>query len=103
VSGHEPILEVARLRIRPGREAEFEKAFAQAKPIIMASPGFLGVELRRGVEETGRYLLLVRWATLTDHTVGFREGPDYPRWRALLHHFYDPMPEVEHYTEVWFE
>ena len=103
MSGHEPVLEVARLRIRPGQEAEFEKAFGQAKPIITASPGFLGVELRRSVEEPGRYLLLVRWATLTDHTVGFREGQDYPRWRSLLHHFYDPMPEVEHYTEVWFQ
>jgi heme-degrading monooxygenase HmoA len=103
VSGHEPVLEVARLHIRPGQEADFEKAFAQAKPIISASPGFLGVELQRGVEEPGRYLLLVRWATLADHTVGFREGQDYPRWRALLHHFYDLMPDVEHYTEVWFE
>jgi len=49
---------------------------------------------------TSRYLLLVRWATLADHTVGFREGPDYPRWRALLHGFYDPFPEVEHYEEI---
>jgi heme-degrading monooxygenase HmoA len=103
VSAHEPVLEVARLRVRPGQDAEFEKAFAQAKPIITSSPGFLNVELQRSVEQPGTYLLLVRWATLTDHTVGFREGPDYPRWRELLHHFYDPMPDVEHYTEVWFE
>jgi heme-degrading monooxygenase HmoA len=94
------ILEVVRLDVRPGREAEFERAFAEARAIIEGSPGFLGVELRRGVENTSRYVLLVRWATLADHTVGFRQGPDYPRWKALLHHFYDPFPEVEHYSEV---
>jgi heme-degrading monooxygenase HmoA len=91
------VLELARLDVRPGREAEFEQAFAEARKIISASPGFLGLELRRCVEHTSRYVLLVRWATLADHTVGFRQGPDYPQWKALLHHFYDPFPEVEHY------
>lgn len=97
-----PVLEVATLHVVPGRGAEFEAAFAQARTIIAASPGFLGLELRKCVEEADRYLLLVRWATLADHTVGFRQGADYPRWKALLHHFYDPFPEVVHYTEVRF-
>jgi heme-degrading monooxygenase HmoA len=52
----EPVLEVARLDVRPGREADFEGAFAQARPLIAASPGFLGVELRRCVEAGNRYL-----------------------------------------------
>jgi heme-degrading monooxygenase HmoA len=94
------ILEAVRLDVHAGREAEFESAFTRARAIIAASPGFQGVELRRCVEHPSRYLLLVRWATLADHTVGFRQGPDYPRWRALLHHFYDPFPEVEHYEEI---
>lgn len=98
----EPVLEVARLDVKPGQEAEFERAFAQARTIPAATPGFVDLELRHCVERPNRYLLLIRWATLADHTVGFRQGPDYPRWRALLHHFYDPFPEVEHYTEVRF-
>jgi heme-degrading monooxygenase HmoA len=98
----EPVLEVARLDVRAGREAEFERAFAEARSIIAASPGCLGVELRHCVEQANRYLLLVRWASVADHTVGFRQGAAYPRWKALLHHFYDPFPDVEHYTEVRF-
>ncbi|APU14621.1 MULTISPECIES: antibiotic biosynthesis monooxygenase family protein [Actinoalloteichus] len=94
------ILEAATLDVIPDREAEFELAFAQARPLISASPGFLGLDLSRCLEQPGRYLLLVRWATLEDHTVGFRQGPDYPRWRELLHHFYDPFPTVEHYASV---
>jgi heme-degrading monooxygenase HmoA len=96
----EPVLEVAVLPVRPGQAAGFEAAFAEAKAIISAQEGFLGLELRRCVERPDRYVLLVRWRTRADHEVGFRQGPDYPRWKALLHHFYDPFPEVEHYTEV---
>ncbi|MHA6844950.1 hypothetical protein [Ralstonia syzygii] len=34
------------------------------------------------------------------HLIGFRQSAPYQRWRALLHHFYDPMPEVLHHTPV---
>jgi heme-degrading monooxygenase HmoA len=95
-----PVLEVARLDVRPGQEADFQAAFAQARTSIRAVPGFIDLELRRCLETRNRYLLLVRWETLEDHTVGFRQGPEYPRWKELLHHFYDPFPEVEHYETV---
>lgn len=94
------ILEVADLNVRPGQHAEFERAFGQAKGIIAAMPGFLGLELQRCVETPGRYLLLVRWRTLEDHTEGFRASPGYQDWKALLHHFYDPFPTVEHHELV---
>jgi heme-degrading monooxygenase HmoA len=42
--------------------------------------------------------LLVWWNRLEDHTVGFRGSPEYQEWKRLLHHFYDPFPEVEHYA-----
>ncbi|GAA1290614.1 antibiotic biosynthesis monooxygenase [Saccharothrix xinjiangensis] len=94
------ILEVAQLAVRPGLEADFEEAFAEARTVIARSPGFVSLELQRSVEHTSRYLLLVRWERLEDHTTGFRQGPLYPRWQALLHHFYDPFPSVEHYRAV---
>ncbi|MEV1115730.1 antibiotic biosynthesis monooxygenase [Actinosynnema sp. NPDC049800] len=94
------ILEVAALDVRPGLEADFEQAFDQAREVIAQSPGFVSVDLRRSVEHPSRYLLLVRWERLEDHTVGFRQGPLYPRWKALLHHFYDPFPTVEHYRAL---
>jgi len=57
-------------------------------------------ELRRCVEAPNRYLLLVRWRKLEDHTVGFRKSARYEEWKKLLHHFYDPFPTVEHYEAV---
>jgi heme-degrading monooxygenase HmoA len=91
------IREVARLDVKPGQADDFLAAFAEARPLIEATPGFLGLDLERCVEEPDRFLLLVRWDTLEDHTVGFRGSDRYVRWRELLHHFYDPFPIVEHY------
>lgn len=94
------VLEVAILNVRRGQGEGFEAAFREAQAIIAASPGYQRNELRRCVETPDRYLLLVWWNTLESHTEGFRGSPAYQRWRKLLHHFYDPFPEVEHYVRV---
>ena len=94
------VLEVAILEVRTGRGAEFEAAFAEAQAILAASPGYQRHELRRCVESAQRYLLLVWWRDLESHTQGFRGSSGYPRWKALLHPFYDPFPTVEHYLPV---
>ena len=94
------ILEAALLDVKPGMEAEFEAAFRQASPIIAGSRGYIRHELQRRLEAPGRYLLLVQWETLEDHTIGFRGSPAYQEWKRLLHHFYDPFPTVEHFEAV---
>jgi len=91
------VLEHAVLDVLPGQEGAFEEAFAEAKVIIAASPGFRSLRLLRCLEGPNRYLFLVEWETLEDHTEGFRGSAAYQQWRGLLHHFYDPFPVVEHY------
>jgi heme-degrading monooxygenase HmoA len=91
------ILEAAILDIGRGTCDDFEAAFREASPIIASMPGYISHELRRCMEKPRRYILLVRWQTLEAHMVGFRQSAEYQRWRALLHHFYDPFPTVEHY------
>lgn len=95
-----PILEVAVLSVRAGQAAAFEAAFREACAILAASPGYLSHELRRCIEVENRYILLVRWRSLADHTQGFRGSAAYQDWKRLLHHFYDPFPTVEHYVAV---
>ena len=94
------ILEHALLDVVPGREAAFERAFEEARPLIAATPGFRSLRLERCVERPAQYLLLVEWDRLEDHTEGFRGSARYDEWRQLLHHFYDPFPLVEHYSTV---
>ena len=93
------VLEAAILNVISGEEAAFEEALRTARPLIAATPGFVGIEVRRCMETANRYLLLVRWETLEAHTVGFRGSDRFPRWRELLHHFYDPAPLVQHYGD----
>ena len=93
------IIEHALLQVRAGEEAAFEAALAQAKPLIAASPGFRGIEVRPAAEEPGLYLLLVRWDSIADHREGFRKSERYEQWRALLHRFYDPMQSVDYFED----
>jgi len=93
------IIESAVLSIKPGQAPAFEAALKKALPLIQATPGFLGIEVRPCIENPDQYLLLVRWEGLEDHTIGFRESNRYPRWREALHHFYDPMPAVLHFHD----
>lgn len=97
------ILEVAVLPVRPGQERDFEAAFSTAQNIIAGMPGYIRHDLQKCIETPHQYLLLVEWATLEDHTQGFRGSAAYQDWKALLHHFYDPFPIVEHYDKVLAE
>ena len=94
------ILEVAILDVKPGQEASFEEAFSQAQKIIVSMNGYVSHQLQKCLENSSRYVLLVNWETLEDHTVGFRGSKEYLDWKARLHHFYDPFPVVEHYQSV---
>ncbi len=92
------ILEHAILSVREGSGDAFQTAMREALPLIEATPGFIKLEIRKCLETENRYLLLVWWERLEDHVEGFRGSDRYQRWRALLHHFYDPFPLVEHYS-----
>ena len=94
------VMEVAILDVKPGQSQEFETAFGQAQTIISSMKGYVSHQLQKCLEKPSRYILLVNWQTLEDHTKGFRGSAAYQEWRRLLHHFYDPFPEVEHYELV---
>jgi heme-degrading monooxygenase HmoA len=94
------IREHALLSVIPGQEKDFESAFAEAASLINGMTGFQTLSLSRSVESPSTYLLLVEWDTLEDHTLGFRQSAEYQQWKALLHHFYEPFPVVEHFAPV---
>lgn len=94
------ILEVAILNIIPGSENDFLSAFSKAQYIISTMAGYISHQLKRCLENSGRFILLVEWHKLEDHTEGFRKSDEYQEWKSLLHHFYDPFPTVEHYEAI---
>ena len=93
------ILELADIRIQPGYQAAFEDAIHRGlKTVISRAQGFLSYQVQHGIETPERYVLLIEWATLEDHTVHFRGGPLFAEWRAIVGPFFAEPPRVEHFV-----
>ena len=96
------ITEIALLQVREGMKDEFLVSFRKAQNIISKMKGYVEHSLEQCLEQNNRFLLLVKWETLEDHTIGFRQSEEYKQWKAFLHHFYDPFPVVEHFEKIAF-
>jgi heme-degrading monooxygenase HmoA len=95
------ILELADIRIDPARAPEFEVAIVPGvRTVIAQAPGFRGYKINRGEESPDRYLLMIFWDTLEDHTERFRGGPLFPLWRSIVGPFFAAPPVVEHFSLV---
>lgn len=95
------ILEIADIRIPAGQNAAFEAAIQHGIATVASQArGFKGWKVNRGVESPERYILMIFWETLEDHTVGFRQGPLFAQWRAIVGPFFAAPPVVEHFTLV---
>ncbi len=70
------ITEHAILSVRPGQQLEFEAAFETARPLISSQPGFEKLSLLRSIESPHLYVLLVVWADVESHTLGFGDRSD---------------------------
>lgn len=91
------ILEHADIRIDPAKAADFEAAILRGvNTVIAQAKGFQGFKVNRSIETPGRYILNIYWATLEDHTVGFRQSSAFTEWRAIVGPFFAQPPVVEH-------
>jgi|SRR5579871_1912345 len=95
------ITEIAILNIKENESSDFENSFQEARNIIKKTKGYIEHELLKCMEEENKYLLIVRWQSLEDHTEGFRKSEAYQGWKKMLHHYYDPFPKVEHYKKLF--
>jgi heme-degrading monooxygenase HmoA len=95
------ILEHADIRIQPGQQAAFEVAIAHGvNSVIAQAQGFHGFKVNKSVESPERYVLMIYWDTLENHTVDFRQGPLFAQWRAIVGPFFAAPPVVEHFELV---
>ncbi|MCG6876990.1 MAG: antibiotic biosynthesis monooxygenase [Betaproteobacteria bacterium] len=90
------ILEIAVIRVKAGQTGQFENAFREASRVISAAKGYRSHELVRSIENSGKYVLLVRWDSVESHMEGFRNSADFKEWRDLIGSYFEVAPEVEH-------
>ena len=95
------ILEMADIRIRPGEQAAFDAAIRRGvETVIAKATGFRGYKVNRGVESPDRYVLMIFWDTLENHTVDFRSSAAYGEWRAIVSPYFAGPPQIDHFTVV---
>ncbi|WP_019139786.1 antibiotic biosynthesis monooxygenase family protein [Noviherbaspirillum massiliense] len=93
------ILELADIRIQPGKQAEFDEAIQRGiAQVISKSKGFKGFKVNKGIESPERYVLMIYWDTLENHTVDFRQSPAFQEWRAIVGPHFAVPPVVEHFN-----
>lgn len=93
------VLEVVDISIDEARKDAFEAAVAEGiKVAIAPAKGFCGYQLNAGIEKPGRYILMLYWETLENHTVDFRESEAFAVWRSHVGPFFLQPPNVEHFT-----
>jgi heme-degrading monooxygenase HmoA len=93
------ILEIADIRITPGQQAAFDEAIQRGlQTVIAQAGGYLGHEVQKCIETPERYVLMIQWASVEAHNVGFRQSPAFAEWRAIVGPFFAGPPLVEHFS-----
>jgi heme-degrading monooxygenase HmoA len=92
------ILETAFIHVLPGRETEFLTALEEAKEVLKEAKGWKSITVKQGIERPSTFMLQLEWETLENHTVDFREGPLFAKWRSIIGPFFASAPDVEHWT-----
>ena len=95
------ILEHCDIEINPSKSTEFEEAILRGvSTVISKAKGFRGFKVSHSIESPARYLLLIYWDTLENHTMDFRGSDAFADWRAIVGPFFAKPPFVEHMTLV---
>lgn len=96
------ITEIAQVEILADKHGDFEKALDVAvETVLMKARGFLDFELLHGIEQGDLYTFLIRWESLEDHTVSFRESDLYVQWREIIQPYFASNPKVDHWTPIF--
>lgn len=92
------ILELADIRIHSGQQDAFDAAIIKGLTEVIAhAKGFRGYKVNKGIESPERYVLMIFWDTLENHTIDFRQSDAFGAWRAIVGPFFASPPVVEHF------
>ncbi len=94
------IVEYIRYTAAGDRADALVEAYRQAGDLLEADEHCLSYDVARGVEHPDRVVVRIAWDSLEGHERGFRTGPHFAGFLALVGPFIDAIDEMEHYGLV---
>lgn len=96
------IYEIAVLPVHSAQIEQFKQAFADVVHLLERAKGYHGHMFAQGVESPETFNLIVRWASLEDHSPGFEASDDHQTFMQGLEEFFSQEPTVYHIQEAAF-
>ena len=93
-------VEYIRYSLTQHKPAELIAAYAEAGQHLTAAPECLGYELTQCAEDAGSFILRIDWISAEAHMQGFRKGPHFPPFLALIRPFISEITEMRHYHQT---
>ena len=90
-------IEIIRYKIEPANAAAFEKAYAEAGKLLQTSSYCQSYQVIHGVDEPGKYIVIIHWTSKEEHLNGFRKSSVFPPFFSLVRQFYNNIEEMKHY------
>ena len=91
------IVEYVRYSLTHHTPEELVAAYAAAGPHLQAAPECLGYDLTICADAPESVVVRIHWQSAEAHLQGFRPGPNFPPFLALVRPFLDEMAEMRHY------
>ncbi len=90
------VYEIALLPVHKEQIEQFRRAFAEVAPLLTRAKGYGGHMLAQGIETPQVFNLIVRCASLEDHTPGFEASEDHRMFMMGLEEYFSEDPKVYH-------
>lgn len=86
------VLEIAEFTAQPSKAEALQAGLIEGAKIIRRAKGCQSVTVRRQIENPDKFVFLIEWDTLEDHTVGFRGSAQFQEYRShITGLFVDPI------------
>ena len=90
-------IERAEIPVKEGMEEAFAAAMATRGTEMLASaPGCASVRVGRGVENPGKFILLLEWDSVESHSA-LTKTPAFDEFKALVGPFFAGPANMEHF------
>jgi quinol monooxygenase YgiN len=94
------IVEYIRYELTTHTPDELTAAYVLAVASLRASPECLGYDLAQCNDVPSSLILRIHWTSVDGHMKGFRNGPNFQPFLALVRPFIGEIAEMKHYHET---